>query len=102
MNYFFTEKEVDAAQAFNNDSKDDAEDDYEMELMLLLNSSEDVAVSYYCMYVCVHACICPHTHLHSIVVVILYVWYVVYILGLQKYNDLHPFLCGYVCMYLCM
>ena len=51
VNYFFTEKVVDAAQAFNNESKDDAEDDYEMELRLLLNSSEDVAVSY-CMYVC--------------------------------------------------
>ena len=44
MNYFFKEKVEDAAQNFNTESKEDAEEDYEMELMLLLNSSEDVAV----------------------------------------------------------
>ena len=54
VNYFFTEKVTDAAQAFNNESKDDAEDDYEMELMLLLNSSEDVAVSNCCVCICMY------------------------------------------------
>jgi len=41
VNYFFKEKITDVTQF--TDSRDETEDDYESELMLLLNSSEDVA-----------------------------------------------------------
>jgi len=41
VNYFFKEKVADVTQF--TDSRDETEDDYESELILLLNSSEDVA-----------------------------------------------------------